>query len=219
MGTTAFLILLFFALVSCSHSANKTVPSQEKRTTNVGTYLDEETVLQEGRQVASRERKSWISAAQAIAAVTAYNKKTHKSLDPLVPIICEQVRLWRIIDEHTGIEYAIDKYSGIVLMERKLPLINGAVPSSSSITISKKDAIAIARNDFSELLSSYGNSSDYVNEYVPFACELKASWRVVFEYRQQPSQKLTELPNTNPPLYLIDKQSGRIIEREPPLKP
>src|SRR5437016_11836547 len=104
MKRTAFLILLFFALVSCSHSANKWVSNQEKKTTNADTHLDEETALQEGREVASKEGKSWISRAQAIAAVTAYNKKTHKSLDPLVPIICEQVRLWRIIDEHTGIE-------------------------------------------------------------------------------------------------------------------
>jgi len=195
------------------------------RPTNSEAYLDEQTALQEGKLIASKEGRRWISKEQALYAVEAYTRKTDKSVNGLVPILCEQVLLWRIIYDDIGVEYVIDKNFGTIISERKLPLesLVGSsatnAPRSDAHAINKRQAVEIARRDFSELLRLYGSSPDHINEYTPFACELKNAWRIAFEYRRQPWQKITELPNTNPPLYLIDKKTGSIVDRVPPMRP
>jgi hypothetical protein len=219
----AFLfITLSLVLLACHGSTKPSVRREETRPANTEIYVDEERALEEGREIASKEGRKWINKEKAIAAVASYTKND-RSGGKVVPVICEQVRMWRIVYQELGLEYVIDKNSGIVLNERKLPLEvisdnNTAATPQNSQTITKNDAIGIARQDFGALLKEYGSSPNHIDEFTPFACELKRSWRVVFEYRQKPGQKFTDLPNTNPPLYLIDNETGRIVDREPPMR-
>jgi Peptidase propeptide and YPEB domain len=216
------ILPLVFSL-TCCHARLRPATREKTPAASTESYLDEEAALREGRQISARENRKSITQEQATTIANAYAKKSNRSVEALVPRACEQVRVWRIIYEEIGLEYVIDKTSGAVLIERKLWLEwsnrgNQANTPNNSSTFSKSDAIAVARRDFSELFKSYGSSPDHINEYTAFACELKNAWRVVFEYRQHPNQKTIELPNTNPPLYLIDKRTGAIIEREPPIR-
>jgi len=217
----AFVIIsLSLILLACHGSTKRPAQREETRSADNQIYLDEDRALEEGREIASREGRKSITREQAIAAVASHTGAS--SGVKVVPVICEEVRLWRIVYEEMGLEYVIDKNSGLVLNERKLPLevisdnSTAATPQTAR-TISRKDAIGIARQDFGALLKEYRDSPSHLDEYTPFACELKRAWRVVFEYRQQPGQKFLELPNTNPPLYVIDKETGRIVNREPPV--
>jgi hypothetical protein len=60
-------------------------------------------------------------------------------------------------------------------------------------------------------LESYGDTKDHVKDYDAVACELSNAWRVFFEYKMKPGETLATMPNPNPPNYIIEKRTGKII--------
>lgn len=167
-------------------------------------------------QVSNKEGiRQQIGKDQAIAVANEDATKSYRSLSSFKVVACERARLWVIIYDRGGPEYYIDKISGNILTVQTLPQGVGANAArgepSSGNGIDSTGAIEIARNHFVDFLVSQGDAKDHVNGYDAVACELENAWRVFFEHRPTPGQNLATLPNSNPPNYLIDKKSGKIV--------
>lgn len=156
-----------------------------------------------------------ISKEKAIAIANEDAAKKSQSLESFKAVPCEQAWLWVIIYDGGGPEYYIDKKSGAILSVWRLSqALNDNAASSESRSgagIGEIEAIEIAKKHFVDFLVSQGDAKDHVNAYDAVACELANAWRVFFEYRAAPGQNRATLPNSNPPNYVIDKKSGKIM--------
>jgi hypothetical protein len=152
------------------------------------------------------------------AAVTIANEdvlKDYNSLNAFKIVVCEQSIFWRVIYDGGGPEYVIDKSSGRIIKKQKLP--QGSTETESrngsdtrTKEISEQDAIAIARRD---AYQKYDDKID-LDQFLVRACEQSNVWRIIFDYRLQPGERVQDLPNANFPKYVIEKTTGEILYRE-----
>lgn len=205
--TALFLVLQIGCAVTSSQS-----PLRAEAPLAPEIEIRKNTKERIGQQTSNQPQ---ISKEEAIAIAEEDAAKNYQSLEPFKVVGCERARLWVVIYDSGGPEYYIDKNSGAILSVWKWPrdLKTSAEYSESSSNkgISKTEAIEIAKKHFTDFLVSYGDAKEHVNEYDAVACELANAWRVFFEYRAAPGQSLATLPNSNPPNYIIDKGTGRII--------
>jgi hypothetical protein len=155
--------------------------------------------------------KKQISKEEAIVIANEDAGKSYPSLRTFKAVACNYENMWLVIYDGGGPEYFIDSESGRILWVQKVPQgpdgdIVNREPSAESI--SEEDAIAVAIKDFHE------SSGEDVNIFEPVPCELTHSWRVFFKFRITPHQGTAALPNTDPPNYVIDKKSGKIIYKQ-----
>jgi len=197
----------------CSPSSSQSVPVSDDA---VAPPVTEE--LSEAMRITGSERQTKRSGQQigreeAVAIANEDAAKSYRSLDSFMVVACELARLWVIIYDGGGPEYFIDKESGAVLFVQRLPqgLDANDVSGEPSGGISETEAIEISRRNFADFLASYGNDREQVGQYDAVACGLAKAYRVFFEYRMKPGDSLATMPNTNPPSYVIDKRTGRII--------
>jgi hypothetical protein len=156
-----------------------------------------------------------ISKEAAIAIANEDALKDYKSLAAFKIVACEQSIFWRVIYDGGGPEYVIDKTSGTIIKKQIVPQgsivtqsTNGA--DSRARTISQDEAIAAARRDVQE---TYDDKID-LDQLVVITCELSNVWRVIFDYRLKPGEKLQDLPHESFPKYVIDKKTGKILNRQ-----
>ena len=139
-------------------------------------------------------------------ALTAYG-----SLEGYNVVPCEQKVFWRVFLEprnpsssNERLEYVVSKRSGRVIGQRELRLAiahstNGEGSSPRSISVSREDALAIARRDAIEAYSS-------LESYEITVCELSRVWRVVYSLRSG--------LDGGGPEYLIDTRTGQIVDKK-----
>lgn len=205
--TFGLCVVFFFALQAGCVTSSSQNPTVRNGTPTAHRIEQPNTHRQQTGQQSNG--KSPISKEEAIAIAKEDAVKTYGSLDDSNVVACEQRTLWLVIVDGGGPEYYIDKDSGKVLLAQKLPQsLDNADVANGGTEINQVEAIAIARKDF---LDSYG---EQVNLFDAVACELSKAWRVFFEFRAAPGQSLATLPNADPPSYVIDKKTGKIIYRQ-----
>src|SRR6185436_8856499 len=106
-----------------------------------------------------------------------------------------------------------DKETGKVLSARKVPQSAPGNSQTSGPSITKAQAIEIAKRDVPRSYAVYQMDPD---DFAVFACEQSKAWRVLFDFKLErlPSSKYELLPNAHFPKYVIDKASGQVIHRE-----
>jgi hypothetical protein len=155
-----------------------------------------------------------ISSDEAIAIANNDAKEEHVSLIGFPVVVCEQSVFWRIIYDKGGPEYVIDKQSGTIIRKQKVPQGTEEIVATGDRakvrTIGKDEAISVAKTD------AYASYGQYMNldQAVVVACEQERVWRVIYDYRLEPSENVQDLPNGAYPKYVIDKAGGRILYRE-----
>lgn len=197
-----FCALLFLALqAGCLTTSSENPLAQDKESP--------------AKDIGQRAKTGLIGMEQAIAVTTEDASRRYPTLESFKVSTCERARLWVVIYDGGGPEYYVDKSSGAIVLVQRVPQnvkADGAGGASTTIsTVSEAEAVRICNKHFADFLVSQGNSKDHVNEYDAVACELTTTWRVFFEYRAEPGQSLATLPNTNPPNYVVDKESGKIL--------
>ncbi len=169
-------------------------------------------VRQPAQNQGQRAQQGRISKEEAIAIASEDASKSYPSIPSLNVVACGRARLWVIIFDRGGPEYYIDRMSGAILYAQTLPInVKAESSEAHSHGINEAQAVEIARRHFISVLLSDGDEKEHVNEYDAVPCEMSNAWRVFFEYRAPPNQNYATLPNTNPPNYVIDKTTGKII--------
>lgn len=203
-------ITLFFALqAGCANSSFQSLTTHNKGTaSNRAEQSASRKEQTEGQAVDGQQ----IGKEEAVAIAKKDAAKTQQSLDAYDVVACEKRTLWVVMFDGGGVEYYVSKESGEVLGSEMLQqsLDDGAAGNVGS-KIGEAQVIEIAERHFGEFLESYGDSKDHVKDYDAVACELSNAWRVFFEYRMKPGETLATMPNTNPPNYIIEKRTGKII--------
>lgn len=156
-----------------------------------------------------------ISKEAAIAVANEDALKDYKSLAAFKVVPCEQSIFWRIIYDGGGPEYVIDKTSGRIIQKQTVPQgwpasENTNASNSRGKEISQEEAIATARRDVYE---TYGDKIN-LDQFVVLACKLSNVWRVIFDYKLKPGERIQDLPNASFPKYVIDKKTGKILHRQ-----
>jgi hypothetical protein len=190
-----------------------TKSSAENLVVHPGDSANVRVKRQGPRELAPREGKTAsVTKEKAIAIASADVAKIYESIRGYKPVACEKTSLWVIVFDGGDFEYYIDKKTGSIVSLWKLPTTsNPGGGTGRRKTINESRAIKIASEHFGDFLESYGDPKAIVNDYDARPCELANAWRVFFEYRPVPGQPIATLPNTNPPNYVIDKHTGKII--------
>src|SRR5207245_8299770 len=82
---------------------------------------------------------------------------------------------------------------------------------SNDRRIDKEQAIAIAKRAAQQ---AYGPKGLDIDQFVILPCEQAKVWRVIFDYRLDPGQDTSSMPNAGFPKYVIDKRTGEILYKE-----
>lgn len=195
--TTLFTLCLSVVLIACS--------SKPPSIGAVNDQSDESRIL----------KIKGIDKDQAVNIATDAARKSNKSLATYKIVPCELVRTWLIIFDGGGPEYVIDKSSGKILRTQVIPQGGNAGVDTNvepnHTGIDKNQAIQIAKRAARQ---EYGAKGLDIDQFVILPCELPKAWRIVFDYRLDPGQDVSTLPNAGFPKYVIDKQTGEILFKE-----
>jgi Zn-dependent metalloprotease len=199
-GTALILILQ----ISCSSVRSSEPASQIIKQQPINAQWEEKK-----KQTSDKKQ---ISKEEAITIANEDAEKSYPSFYTFKVVACDYENMWLVIYDGGGPEYFIDNESGTILWVQKVPQGPDEVgiiakSESSDESISEEDAIDVAKKDFHE-------SNGEENLFDPVSCELTHSWRVFFKFKVTPDQSTTALPNTDPPNYVIDKKSGKIIYKQ-----
>ncbi|SRR6266851_3981567 len=197
IGLFAFCLCTLFPLSACK--------SQAPTIGAVDYQSDESHIL----------KIKGINREQAIAIANDDAGKSNKSLSALHVVSCELVRTWLIIFDGGGPEYVIDKTSGKIIRAQTIPQ-GGDDRTKGNLApnhkeIDKEQAIEIAKKAARQ---AYGPKGVDIDQFVILPCEQAKVWRVIFDYRLDPGQDTSSLPNAGFPKYVIDKRTGEILYKE-----
>ncbi|HEX8501384.1 MAG TPA: hypothetical protein VF659_12450 [Pyrinomonadaceae bacterium] len=158
------------------------------------------------------QAEAGIGAAEAVQIAKQRAARKYKRLDRYNVAVCDVGASWRVVFElkdprsdGRGPEYTIMKNSGAVIhvevAAHRLPPPRADAKKTGSPrqrSLSREEAIALAKED---ALKTFGP----LTELGVDACELIGAWYVAFYFKEP-------LTRGGPPLYIIDKKTGRIIE-------
>jgi len=155
-----------------------------------------------------------IKERAAIDIATKHALRSYKSLERFRVVACEQTLFWRIIFDHGGPEYVIDKQSGIIRRVQKIPqdwpvLLDTNVATQEP-NITREAAIDIAKIDAASV------PGIDIERFNIFACELQRVWRVFVEFKlhPEPGAERPIIPHSSAPNYVIDKRTGKILLKQ-----
>lgn len=194
--------LLFTLQAGCASilSQNPTVRNEAVTASNSEQPRQQEQVKRQA------DGKQPISRAEAIA-IAESSARTAQVSNTSKVVACERRTLWVVIFDDGGPDYYISKDSGGILLVETLPQGLNNERDGGDKEVSQMEAIAIAKKDFLE------SDGEGANLYDAVACELSKTWRVFFEFKAAPAQSLATLPNADPPSYVIDKKTGKVLHK------
>jgi hypothetical protein len=225
MKTDQNLLMIYIwliLLIGCGNSGQ--IKNEGKKT----LQNSENKVADDSDSANTRESKTKLqqSREEALNNADKEASKTHTSLKSFNRVICDVERVWVVIYDGGGPDVYVSKTSRDVLAVRNVPQKatdeERKIQTGKPVLVDKEKAVSIAKDEFKKMSIYYGANEEEaqrsVKDYDAHICELKAVWRVFFSYRIKPEQDIKTLPNTNPPNYVIDKETGRVIYTTHPLK-
>jgi hypothetical protein len=157
----------------------------------------------------AKDRSGKIDQATALGLARSQAEKVYGSTLGATPVLCEEIRTWRIFFElknfNAGsdtVEYVLDKRTGKVVHHHELYLAlneSSNPPTAIDLEKDKAKAIAIARADARK---AYGSLASY-NLTI---CETVNSWILIFSTKGQ--------LDGGSPEYVIQKGTGKILAKK-----
>ena len=152
-----------------------------------------------------------ISENEILSIADKALNQRNEEMRPKRIVLCETVLFWQVLYEELGIEYGINKQGGQLVGTTIIPLPQ--ISKSTSKTLSESEALNLAQAETESYLISLG-AADEIGSFHAVACELRYSWRVYYvDNDTWNARDWSNLPNSNPPNYLIDKIGGKFLFR------
>jgi len=155
-----------------------------------------------------------LTESTAIEIAKKHALRGYKSLERFRVVACEQTLFWRVIFDHGGPEYVIDKESGMIRRVQKIPQDWPALHSNKAAeqeaNITREAAINIAKADAASV------PGIDIDRFEIFACELERVWRVFVEFKLhlELGAERPIIPHSSAPNYVIDKRTGKILLKQ-----